>query len=65
MPALCRTCALRMGVNLPSFRTSIKQCAVCSGYDEGQIKNYSVPTMLIPGSDDDPNRKAEMEEKTG
>lgn len=64
MPAICRKDAVRMDIHLPSFRVTKDPCSVCGGYDPGQNRNYSVEAMQIPGSPDDPNRQAEMEERT-
>lgn len=63
MPALCRSCAQRMDVRVPSLRVAHVPCSSCGGYDPGQDKNYSVLAMLIPGSAEDPNRQAEQEER--
>lgn len=54
-----------MDVPLPSFRVTRHPCGVCGGFDPGMKQNYSVEAMQIPGSADDPNRQAEMEERTG
>ena len=64
MPVFCRRCALKMDIPLPSFRVTKQPCDVCKGYDENIKANYSVDAMQIPGSTEDPNRHAEMEERT-
>ncbi len=62
MPALCMQCAKKMGIPLPSFRVTKRPCSSCGGYDDDLKANYSVEAMQIPGSPEDPNRKAETEE---
>lgn len=59
---ICRRCAKQSNVILPSLRVTKLPCDNCGGHDPGITHNYSVESMQIPGTTDDPNYQAEREE---
>lgn len=66
---ICRRCAGNRGIPveaMPPVRVTRRPCDSCGGYDEVQgrkiDRNYVIAGMQLPGSSEDPNRKAEQEE---